>query len=1349
METEINLLGVGSMSKNLACLKFVLSLFVCFAILFLCISPVLAQTSGTGALTGTVTDPSGAVITGATVTATNKGTGQERTDVTDSSGVYKFSLLPAGVYSVKFAAPGFKTSEVTSLTINVTETPVQNQKLEIGAQTQEVTVEATAVKVQTENATVGTLVGARTVTDLPLSTRNYTQIIDLSPGVVANVASASAIGNGTQDINVNGAGSDQNNYQMDGASITNYASGGAGQSGNYAGIGIPNPDAIQEFKIQTSQYDAGFGRNPGASVDVVTKGGTNQFHGGGWEFFRNEALNANDYLFRLTEQFQTRTPNKQQVLRQNLFGGMIGGPIKKDKLFFFGSYQGFRQLNGIGSNGFATGYSPGVTTLPFTNSCGTRADGCAGQTYAQYLGSIFGGERGFIDGVPVAANGSNISQTAINVLQAAGPKTSLNKGFYVPSAPSGCTLAIPGVIDSGCILNISQPVRANEDQFLANSDYIISSKHTLSERYFFANDPQVQSFTCLGSCLPGAPESATYTTHEGVLKLTSVLTGNFVNEARISFQRNVTNSKDDVTLTGCDVGIASIFGNGVPCATLPPGTNREATLIPIFGSAGVGGPSGGWTAGGNFFAANTNYINQFQYADQISWTHGKHTIRTGFEYERTQWNWTLPSVNRGDMSFWNTADFLTSGSPGTFGGVLFNFATRTPPTGPLHYNRVNAFSTFVQDDIKVSSRLTVNLGVRWEYNGWPDDTTGFFTNSWSNKAALVNTGSFYLAPDSVGSLAGYVVPSNYNPNKAICGDPSVAPVACGFTAPAGVVFGYPGGATGVFVNSNKTLFPGSPLTNFAPRVGFAWQPMGGGKFVVRGGWGIFYDRVYGNLLVDNQQGNPPYASNGAGGFFPATFGLTLANPFNPGILGWTPRTLALPGNGDPNSPFGGVGGSSLGSTSDSQKMTTPLIEEYNLGIQYEFAPNWVADIGYVGTHGTRLYDWSRDINIAHLVPGALNGPTDIQNSKLVSAIPFNDPANVTPITANTTQNVPGRVTYLGYAAGGFASTNTDGASLYNSLQAVLRHNFSHGVMMQAAYTWSKSITNVNASEAGGGISAAGNVLSGGANLNNPLDLSQQYGLSAFNRAQRLVISYSYDLPWKHTEGFAGKALGGWTISGVTTIQNGEPFSIQDGAGGSIFYGQASANSRAELANPVNCTALGVCHSGTPVSTPGDIHCRLGLPTSETGCPTQQGYINGAAFTTEPCIGGVTNPVTPNPNDACGALPRAPGTFGPTDPGDPGAPLLGAGTGFGNSAVGIINGPGQHNWDMSLIKNTKITEGTSLQFRAEFYNIWNHAQFNPPGAGSATYNDRNSVNFGRVTSTSTTPRIIQFAVKFLF
>ena len=299
-----------------------------------------AQTAGTGALTGTVTDPSGATVPNVTVTATNTGNGQARTAQTGSDGSFTISLLPPGAYKVRFSAPGFKTSDVGPVNVAVTETPVLNRALEVGAQAEQVTVEATAETVQTTNATLGTVVSTQTVTDLPLNTRNYTNILALSAGVNSTVNNATAIGKGSQDFAVNGSSNAQNNFSMDGVSIQNY--GGQGtthEGGSYTSFGIPSPDAIQEFKIQTSQYDAGYGRNPGANVNVVTKSGANQFHGTAFEFFRNTALNANDF-------FLNRAGAPKPAINQNQFGGVLGGPIKKDKLFFFFSYQGTRQKNG-------------------------------------------------------------------------------------------------------------------------------------------------------------------------------------------------------------------------------------------------------------------------------------------------------------------------------------------------------------------------------------------------------------------------------------------------------------------------------------------------------------------------------------------------------------------------------------------------------------------------------------------------------------------------------------------------------------------------------------------------------------------------------------------------------------------------------------------------------------------------------------------------------------------------------------------------------------------------------------------------------------------------------------------
>ena len=1393
------------MTKHFALSNIACASVVCLAVLFLCASPALPQSGTTGGLTGTVTDPSGGVIVGATVTATSLATGQSRTVTTDSSGTYKFSLLQAGNYSLKFTASGFKTADVPSVTVNITETPVLNQKLEVGAQSEQVTVESTAETVQTQNATVGTLVGAQTVTTLPLSSRNYTQIIDLSPGVVVNVASAAAVGNGTQDINVNGNGSDQNNYMMDGATLTNYGSGGGAQSGNFPGIAIPNPDAIQEFKIQTSQYDAQYGRNPGASVNVVTKGGTNNFHGSAWEFFRNSALDAND-IFNHISQSSLDQPNKPEPLNENLFGGTFGGPIKKDKLFFFGSYQGFRQLNAVGTNGFATGLSTGISLYPFTapganGGRGNTVSGtipidysaggapCSYTSYQSYLGCAFGGTASLLsflglgDGIPVATNGSNINPTAIQILQKTGPAGGLNQGFYVPGVPFGSN-GLP--LTTSAAVTDTQPTRANEDQYVGNLDYVANSKNTLSQKFFYSKDPQIQSFVCLdgignlvNSCAPGSPEDVNYTALDETLKLTTVATNNFVNEVLFAYVRETQFAAPGNYFTACSVGVTPPQADG-NCANLSGVTNinpiiLQAPTISIGGlpllqlNGPVGYATGALNTGGNFFASGINTFNTFETKDNVSWNHGKHAFRFGFEGDRLQYN--VASLSRGGMIFPTVSDFLTSGAGPN--SILANFynALASPIGNPLGL-RSNEFSAYAEDDIKVTSKLTVNLGVRWEYDGYPTDVQGgVYSNAWTSQAASINTGSFFLGNEvvagpgtpsnQVGTLAGYVVASNYNPNYPRCGVPT-ALSGCGLAAPANIFPGYPGGAAGVLVNGNKTLVRGSPWNDFGPRVGLAWQPFGE-KLVVRAGYGIFYDAVYANLLADNQEGNAPY-----NGYANASFpGNSLNSPLVPGvsqgtILGWTPRTLQVLAGGTTTGATlieDNSGGLGLGTTSDSENLGVPLIQQYNLDLQYELGHNWVVDVGYVGSHGTHLYDWAYPLNIAFLAPNAPNQPaaSDQQDARMIigsgargtpNSFPFNDPGNTNPATqvlentgnsAAAPGNALGRVSYLGYGPTGLGTTATLGDSLYNSLQLQLKHQFSHGLLIEASYTWSKLITNINASEAGGGIAAPGNVLSGGASSNDPLDLGQQYGLAAFNRPQRLIIAYSYDLPYKNTQGFSGKVLGGWTISGVTTIQDGEPFTVTNSNAGTIYApagaGFGGSGSRAEL-NPGNtgkCNSIGVCQ-GTDLTTPGSTQTRalsgwINLDAFGSVGPT------GFVATPPPCIGG-----TPNPGgtftDACGAAPN-PFT------GDPGYPFVNAGYGWGNSRVGSIMGPGQNNWDFSLLKNTKITEGLTTQFRAEFYNVWNHAQFNPP------VNNVADSTFGQIQNSSVPPRIVQFALKFLF
>lgn len=1365
------------MNTRFSSIKFVSALVICLVVLFAFAPALIAQTPSTGALTGTVTDPSGGVVVGATVIATNNGTGQSRTSTTDSSGTYKFSLLSPGNYSLKFSANGFKTSTVPSATVGVTETSVLDQKLEVGGQSIQVTVESTTEAIQTQNAANGGLVSGEEITSLPLVSRNYTQIISLSPGVVANAATASGIGNGTQDVSVNGSTANENNYSMDGSSVVNYVSGMAAQEGSFPGIAIPNPDSIQEFKVQTSQYDASSGRNPGANVDVVTKTGTNSFHGSAWEFNRNNFFNGNDFFYKRSEE-NLGDPNTPQILKQNTFGMTFGGPIKKDKIFFFGSYQGFRQSNGIGTSGFASGYQSNVQLLPWNDYADFGSGACSDlrctnnvPAYKAYLANAFAGQAGFFafaggTGVPImpcsdpTCNSTNITNTSVAMLQLPGLiKGGFNQGFYFPStlANSTCGVTCPPVA-------ISDPTIANEDQFLINSQYVLSPKHTLFERYMYQRDPQVQPFNCFilaGNCNPGAPVDAFYGNQVASLELASVLKPNFVNQARFSYHRDVENNTDpNEGLNSCNLpngnSIIPLVYNGAPCGSTPPPLAQRfpEMLVPVeLDILGVGGVP--WSQGGNFAMISTNYINTYQGSDQISWNLGKHTLRAGFEFNRVLYNNTIPASERGELLMLSTGDFLTSSAgpavDGTAvtptGGIALGFGLKGTLT---HYNRVNQFNWYVQDDIKVSSKLTVNVGVRWEFAGFPDDKSGQFSNVWGTQINKLNTGSALEGLGSTGTLVGFVLPSNFDDTY-------------GVTSPSG--------ATGVHINNNKTLVPGTPTNDFAPRLGFAWQPLGH-NFVVRGGYGFFYDTIYGNLLIDNQLNLPPYSGAGSG-FAPASQTNVLHAPWQAGVgpLAWTPRYMYT-GAVDQNGAVcpADVCSSGFAYTSDAPQLADrmPLVQEYNLDLQYQLPHSWVADVGYVGSHGIHLYDWSRNVNVGQLVAGAPNGPTALsgsQNLEMVAAsLPYNDPGNLTPITTNVVgntafgvpmSNVNERVKYLGFAPGGVAETDTAGDSLYNSLQASLRHQFSKGFLLQVSYTWSKELTNINTSAAGSGIQPPGEVIFGAANSNNPLDLGQQYGLAAFNRSQRAVISYVYNLPYNKPEGITGKLLSGWSVSGVTTIQNGLPFWVIDGGGASI-YGAGSA--RAALADPVNCNPKRSCQSGIAIATSGSTSARanstvgnlwinpdafISLSPSTYAAP-----VPGLPFTYLPadspyCIGGAANPGG-NANAPCGAFPNP---FSP--PGAPtfgeGATFAGAGTGYGNSAIGSITGPGQFNFDMSIIKSTKIWEHGTLEFHVDSFNVFNHAQFNPPAG-----NDVNTPStFGRITSTSVTPRVMQFGLKYIF
>jgi len=373
-----------------------------------------AQTAGTGGLSGTVFDPRGGSVVGAQIAVTSQATGEARTVISNSRGVYVVPALLPGLYTLEALKDGFKILHVRDVKITVTEAAALDLRLEIGQVSERVTVEGYAEQLQTESSTLGRVTSGEQVRDLPLVTRNYTQIVSLNPGVAADVNDAGAIGRGNLGqggvpIVSNGGTESDNNVQMNGVGINDLQSSGYFSGG----VAIPNPDTIQEFKVQTGQYDASYGRNAGANVDVITKGGSNDFHGALWEFFRNEDLNANTF-------FRNAAAQPRPVLKQNQFGFDLGGPVKHDKLFFFTSYQGTRQRNGLDVS-----CSSSVTSPPITNDRSAAA-----------LGQLFAGQQGAIQtalggvGPAIASDGSNINPVALALLQ-----MKLPNGQYVIPTP--------------------------------------------------------------------------------------------------------------------------------------------------------------------------------------------------------------------------------------------------------------------------------------------------------------------------------------------------------------------------------------------------------------------------------------------------------------------------------------------------------------------------------------------------------------------------------------------------------------------------------------------------------------------------------------------------------------------------------------------------------------------------------------------------------------------------------------------------------------------------------------------------------------------------------------------------
>src|ERR1700752_1611566 len=569
----------------------------------LCALPMHGQTANTGAIAGTVSDPSAALVPRAAVVVNSQATQEERDLATDAQGNFSVPFLPPGNYDLTVRAPGFEPLILKSVQVQITEVSRLKLQLTISGEKKQITVSAKPTLVQTENATLGRVIDQETVVHLPLVDRNFTEILGLTAGTNTDVVDATQLGAGSQEIRANGARSGDNNFMFNGVDANSYASnitevtpfGGAG-------IAIPAPDTIQEFKVQNSLYDAQYGRGGGANVNVETRSGTTNLHGNAYYFGRNEVLDANNF-------FANALGVPRGEFRRSQPGSTLGGPLpwSKKRAFFFVSYQATRDVN-------AASLDSSIRTLSLPPIPLVRTPAS--------LGAVFGGQTGAFGGVAVAPDGSNINPVALNLLNA----RNADGTFVVPSPQT-----------SGSDINYTAVVSGhyNEDQFNTNFDFKLRTADRLSVKFFFSNSNQDVPF--FGATVPGFPALRSFENRNLAIAETHIFSSQTINQFRFGFSRNAGQSAAGGTLTDRDVGI-----------NYPNGTQEGLPEIDVLGAFEVGNSHSdrGKTANNNFYVSDVVFLSR-----------GEHNFRVGTEIFRNQFN-HLSDYTAGLMTLLSFPDFL-------------------------------------------------------------------------------------------------------------------------------------------------------------------------------------------------------------------------------------------------------------------------------------------------------------------------------------------------------------------------------------------------------------------------------------------------------------------------------------------------------------------------------------------------------------------------------------------------------------------------------------------------------------------------------------------------------------------
>jgi hypothetical protein len=1019
----------------------------------LCSAAAWAQiSSSTGAIEGTVTDPQNAAVAAAKVSVTNIDTGAVISGLTQGDGTFVFPLLAPGSYRIQVVAPGFESTVLDGVKVEITKVTNANARLRLGQVSTVTEVSGAFQTVDTRTATTGDVITGNQVREIPLPTRNFLDLTALQAGTAARMQSAATVGRGSPTLDVAGSRGTANNFVLDGVDANSFG------SNNLSTVPVPNPDAVGEFRVSTSIYDASQGRGSGGNINVLLRSGTDHYHGGAFEFYRSNDFNANDF-------FANSQGKSVPVLLQNQFGGQVGGPVPKVKdTFWFFSYQGTRQKNGVSS--LVSGSQP---VLPDVRTAAT-------------LGAAFG------------VNPASIDPVAVNLLNQKGPYNGL---LY----PSGSCAGVSGCTGPGStgLLVLSLPTIFSEDQESATIDRNLFRGNHLAAQFFFAN---ITQFAPTGGGVNlGQGQNSPAKNRHAALTDTETFSPSLLNEFRAGF----TNIKS-ATLATENVGVNDIGMSKWDGSLYPGIPAMSISGLLSFGGIGVNS----FQAGGN---------TSITIGDTLSWTHGKHTLRAGVENRRYAWNVDNEYGTRGSLSFPNFTSFLT-GTPNRLQVDVGSFQRNY---------RAQDVVWFVQDDFRVTRRLTLNLGLRYDYLGFPYDLNGKVGNFDPN-----------LVPASCVAAGG-----------GNC-------VLAGFISPASLKgLGTPGVSDTTLTTTNKR--------NFAPRVGFAADLLGNGKLAMRGGFGYYYIRTSGQTLLQ-LIASPPWVEQYLASGTAVVGSKVLANPW-PAGLPMPNQFPILPVMGQFNGTYTSAGAPNFvnpdGTPAVAQSLygftralVTPYVQQYNLTFQYQLPKGWIVEAGYLGSHGRNLLV-EPSLNQS-LLANASN-PFTYQNALIAAN---GKPAGIT-VTQNSNANATIRVPVPGFAPAGLNLVTNQGYSHYNGFILELSHAFAHGFQFKMDYTQSRSTDNDSGPSGSDLDSFQG----------NQLVSTYNRGISDFDQPHRFVFTGVWNLPGPK-KGWMGEVIGNWGMSGVYTIQSGLPFSVSSTTGGGLAGLTGSVTVRADLLSCSNMVPSG-------------------------------------------------------------------------------------------------------------------------------------------------------------------------------